>query len=366
MAFSKTLYLITAFIFLLTSFGGFILSPSFFLFDKARAEGFQSSVNIVVCGNGVIEPGEACDDGVINNGQYGYCKSDCSGMGPYCGDGILQSNYEQCDDGNTNSGDGCDASCQTEEAPLGPVGGAVIFIPPAIETKVVLKGKAYPFSQLTALKDGRVIAIGAADSQAKFKIEIGGIQGGTYTFGIWAKDTKGRKSVTFTFTTSVKSGTITTIDGIFVPPTIELQKSSLQKGETLNVSGQTAPSSEVTILFTSQGEEIIKKTKAEADGDWFYFFDTTPLEEDSYNLRAKASSPDGLLSTWSQALSFFIGKEVIEFCPGADFNKDGSVNLIDFSILLYWWGSNNNCCDQNQDGIVDLIDFSIMLYYWTG
>jgi cysteine-rich repeat protein/parallel beta-helix repeat protein len=35
-------------------------------------------------------------------------------QGGYCGDGITQSPQEQCDDGNTQSGDGCSATCQTE------------------------------------------------------------------------------------------------------------------------------------------------------------------------------------------------------------------------------------------------------------
>jgi len=42
------------------------------------------------------------------------------------------------------------------------------------------------------------------------------------------------------------------------------------------------------------------------------------------------------------------------------------VNITDFSILLYWWGTDNACADQNHNGTVDLIDFSIMMYYWTG
>lgn len=33
---------------------------------------------------------------------------------PYCGDGIVNQDSEQCDDGNTINGDGCSASCQTE------------------------------------------------------------------------------------------------------------------------------------------------------------------------------------------------------------------------------------------------------------
>lgn len=33
---------------------------------------------------------------------------------PVCGDGIVNQPNEQCDDGNTSSGDGCDANCQLE------------------------------------------------------------------------------------------------------------------------------------------------------------------------------------------------------------------------------------------------------------
>ncbi len=69
------------------------------------------------CGDGNQDPGEVCDDG-INNGQNGYCWTDCTRQTTYCGDGMVQdpndnSENEQCDDGNANSGDGC-YNCQTE------------------------------------------------------------------------------------------------------------------------------------------------------------------------------------------------------------------------------------------------------------
>jgi hypothetical protein len=76
-----------------------------------------------------------------------------------------------------------------------------------------------------------------------------------------------------------------------------------------------------------------------------------------------------LLSTFSHTLLFGlgVGLPVGEgVCPYADLNKDSKVNLIDFSILLYWWGRSSSCADQNSDNVVNLIDFSIMLYYWTG
>jgi len=61
-----------------------------------------------VCGNGVVEVGEQCDDGnvVPNDGCSATCTLEC-------GDGVLEGS-EQCDDGNLVPGDGCDASCQFE------------------------------------------------------------------------------------------------------------------------------------------------------------------------------------------------------------------------------------------------------------
>lgn len=41
------------------------------------------------------------------------CRTSC--LLPYCGDGV-QDSGEQCDDGNTRDGDGCDHLCQIELA----------------------------------------------------------------------------------------------------------------------------------------------------------------------------------------------------------------------------------------------------------
>ncbi len=62
------------------------------------------------CGDGVVDPGEACDDGLAN-GMYGHCKADCSGLGPHCGDGVVDPGHEECDDGNTSNTDGCLDTC---------------------------------------------------------------------------------------------------------------------------------------------------------------------------------------------------------------------------------------------------------------
>lgn len=65
-----------------------------------------------VCGNGVIDPGEACDDNNTINGDA--CTSNCKAV--VCGNGIIDVG-EECDDGNTLDYDGCSARCKKEICP---------------------------------------------------------------------------------------------------------------------------------------------------------------------------------------------------------------------------------------------------------
>src|SRR5262249_53649047 len=62
------------------------------------------------CGNGVLDPGEECDDGntVSCDGCSGTCKTEPPVV---CGDGVLVAGCEACDDGNPVDGDGCDSNC---------------------------------------------------------------------------------------------------------------------------------------------------------------------------------------------------------------------------------------------------------------
>jgi len=63
------------------------------------------------CGNNFPNPGEACDDG--NNLNCDGCNWDCSRADNVCGDGISECS-EQCDDSNIFPGDGCSDSCTAE------------------------------------------------------------------------------------------------------------------------------------------------------------------------------------------------------------------------------------------------------------
>jgi cysteine-rich repeat protein len=67
------------------------------------------------CGNGVVDEGEACDDG--NTDVTDACAANCQAA--QCGDGItrqdltqIDEGFEACDDGNNFDHDACRSSCQ--------------------------------------------------------------------------------------------------------------------------------------------------------------------------------------------------------------------------------------------------------------
>lgn len=62
------------------------------------------------CGDGRIDEGEECDDGGTEDGDG--CAATCT-VEPSCGDGAIDAG-EECDDGGTADGDGCSADCRVE------------------------------------------------------------------------------------------------------------------------------------------------------------------------------------------------------------------------------------------------------------
>lgn len=80
--------------------------------NGVSGDGCDAACVIEYCGDGVLQSGlgEACDDG---NGAGGDGCTACQIDAPVCGDGVVGGS-EQCDDGNTVAGDGCDGVCVAE------------------------------------------------------------------------------------------------------------------------------------------------------------------------------------------------------------------------------------------------------------
>ncbi len=79
--------------------------------NQVDSDGCRNSCVVAACGDGVVQGGvEACDDG--NQVDNDGCRNSC--VLAACGDGVVQAGVEVCDDGNKNDGDGCTAACLSE------------------------------------------------------------------------------------------------------------------------------------------------------------------------------------------------------------------------------------------------------------
>ena len=250
------------------------------------------------------------------------------------------------------------------------------------DTMVVFRGIAYPSSTVTITKDSSVISIITTTAQARFDVTAI-VDPGTYTFTVVGIDSNGLEGKVSNFTLLLSSGTTTVISGIFLGPTITTDRNSISSGETVTLSGTTAPSSTVNVTLTSPvigaaaGEPRIAVVIASADtnGRWLQLFNADSLVAGVHEAKAQAIEPqDDGVSEFSKSVSFEVtaGDEIPTQCTGklaADINCDGFVNLVDFSIMLFYWNTSNPAnarADINKDSLVNIVDFSIMLFYWTG
>jgi hypothetical protein len=191
---------------------------------------------------------------------------------------------------------------------------------------------------------------------------------------VLATDGSGRRSSAYTTSFTIVQGTRNSIGGILVPPTIALATSTIPPGEPAQFFGKTAPGAQVELLANIQKRglvlpsEITKRSVfANNAGDWAIALDTGLFTTGVYEAKARTLVPALGASPFSQILYFGIGKSPgLDSCRRSDINTDTKVNLVDFSIMLFHWGTGNPLADINFDGRVNLTDFSILLFCWTG
>lgn len=79
--------------------------------DSETTSDTETDTGEDLCGNAIVDPDEACDDG-LNDGNYGGCAPGCGQLGGSCGDGETQPEYETCDQGGANGNESCNDHCQ--------------------------------------------------------------------------------------------------------------------------------------------------------------------------------------------------------------------------------------------------------------
>lgn len=252
-----------------------------------------------------------------------------------------------------------------------PNGSSVLYL-----ATVTFSGYASPLSTITVLRDGAPQEVARARSDGYFTVTATGMERGAYTFMVYATDNS-IKSASYSSTMSLGQGTNNAISNIVIPPIIMAEKDTAATGESVRIFGTTVPGAQVELFVATQGASpstakrymatSSKANPSSADGFWEITVPGRDLAKGTYSFRARTIQSPLLQSPMSSSVYVGIGGVAAPSTFNrSDINRDGKVNLVDFSIMLSFWGTDDADADINQDGIVNLADFSIMLFNWTG
>ncbi len=254
-------------------------------------------------------------------------------------------------------------------APGGGISGG-LAIP---RTAVRFSGEAYPYATVSFLKAGAPAGEVLADSLGKFSATLEEKYDSTILYTLFAHDAAGAKSLLINYPLVVYSGYLTHLSGIRFAPTILTDRAQVKAGDYLTVSGYALPnkSLEVAIIprvpLGSQAE--VFTLSSEPSGYYKIVLPLSRLPKGDYTVHISYPSD----ARKSRLVKFTIGDvnipsaELSQNIPG-DCNADSKIDLVDFSVLAFWYGKPNppRCVDANDDGIINLVDFSILAFWWTG
>lgn len=164
-------------------------------------------------------------------------------------------------------------------------------------------------------------------------------------------------------------------------------------GESYSESNPTASTpNQVGVGQRGEWDWVIKNGSADTENDWFFrmvYSSSTAL--DSYTrypqfvaqeAKGAPSTPPSTVSGGGGGGTGFFATTTRGLPPGlavpppflpprlqrADLNEDSSIDIIDLSILLYYYGQTGQGIgrfDFNKNDAVDFPDVSILMFYWT-
>lgn len=254
-------------------------------------------------------------------------------------------------------------------------------------TEVIFAGFTSPNSQILIKEDSSVIGTTTSDSGGNWTKTISvAIPDIVHTYTLYSTDTSARQSATISYNLNVAGNTTTTVSNIVIPPTITLS------GTTL--AGSAYPGA--TLTTTSSSGDIFT-TVVDSSGNWSQDLSTL---EGSHTLSATmtvgsylslsstsvsyaaptptpsstpqpstSSSPTSSTTTTASLASPSPTPTILAsprpfFIRLYDQNQDGKLTKVELFDTIKSWLRKLIVCDLNQDGTCNLIDLSILLYYF--
>jgi len=235
-------------------------------------------------------------------------------------------------------------------------------------TGIVFSGYAYPGATVHIWKNGLPKTTTKADETGRFSATITEIYAPNALYTLYAIDRANRRSLLINYPIIIKTGYITHVSGIRFAPTISTDKTEVKEGGDITVSGYALPSALLSLSIEGVRDRIFSLT-SNSDGTYQMIVSLSGFRKGDYNVHTNYVNDKRI----SNVITFTIGEvnilsvDLTTNIPG-DCNADQIINLIDFSVMAFWYGKDNppRCVDTNKDNIINLVDFSILAFYWTG
>ncbi|CAN5130434.1 hypothetical protein BH11PAT4_BH11PAT4_1280 [soil metagenome] len=237
---------------------------------------------------------------------------------------------------------------------------------------LTISGYTGPSSFVTVTENGAVAGTTTSNVNGFFNFIISAADPGSHTYLIFSTDPGNRSTAQTPINVFLIASTLTTVSQVLLSSTLAIDKAQIDPGEAITFSGTAKPNSQINIFVEAPLRTYFSSTNA--SGEWSYSLsasDTQAYAPGQYQTYTIVQDTLGNQSITSTTRTFIVKSSGSSNPPPTcdisrgDLNCNGVTNLVDFSILLYHWGTDHRVADINQDGSVSLVDFSVMMFYFT-
>jgi len=196
----------------------------------------------------------------------------------------------------------------------------------------------------------------------EFYVSYTALLSGQYFLTLKAKDKTGQQTGIQSFNVDFSTDKKLVVENILMPPTISFSQELLKLSDTLEISGYSSPDA---IIKLEINDTISKEVVSDSSGYYVFNFNSGDFSLGVHYVKARQimNTTEGeSKSSFSFPRAFKVSS--LEY-PRADFNKDNTINVIDWSMFLFRWGGEDEKIrreiDLDSNGVIDIKDFSIFL-----
>src|SRR6185437_14214379 len=115
-----------------------------------------------------------------------------------------------------------------------------------------------------------------ADSNANFLYSSTQAPAGIATYSFWANDSAGATSLTTSVVFDVVQSAVTSVNNIFLPPTLSVTKRQVAPGSFVNLFGESVPTAQVITNLDKDTSNALSST-VDGSGKWALQLDTNSI-----------------------------------------------------------------------------------------